>query len=161
VAQPLKTQRAERRQLTVMFCDLVGFTALSNRLDPEELSELLDAYGKAGEDVVNRYKGCVRQRLGDGLLVYFSWPRAHEDDAERCVRAALDIVETVKTVSAIPPLAVRIGVATGPVVVGGASHAANDDATLAVGKTPNLAARLKELAGPDEIVIAPTTRRLV
>ena len=154
-------QGAERRQLTVMFCDLVSSTALSKRLDPEELDELMRAYRKAGGDVVARYEGHMAQYLGDGLMVYFGWPRAHEDDAERCVRAALEIVEAVKTVSAVPPLAVRIGVATGTVVVGGASQAASDDAKLAVGEPPNLAARLQELAGPNEIVIAPTTRRLV
>ena len=144
-----------------MFCDLVGSTALSERLDPEELRELMRAYRKAGGDVVARYEGHVAQYLGDGLMVYFGWPRAHEDDAERSVRAALEIVRAVKTVSADPPLAVRIGVATGTVVVGGASRAANAEAKLAVGEPPNLAARLQELAGPDEIVIAPTTRRLV
>jgi len=154
-------QGAERRQLTVMFCDLVSSTALSKRLDPEELDELMRAYRKVGGDVVARYEGHMAQYLGDGLMVYFGWPRAHEDDAERCVRAALEIVEAVKTVSAVPPLAVRIGVATGTVVVGGASQAASDDAKLAVGEPPNLAARLQELAGPNEIVIAPTTRRLV
>ena len=161
VAQRLRAQGAERRQLTVMFCDLVSSTALATRLDPEELDELMRAYRKAGGDVVARYEGHMAQYLGDGLMVYFGWPRAHEDDAERCVRAALEIVEAVKTVSAVPPLAVRIGVATGTVVVGGASQAASADTKLAVGEPPNLAARLQELAGPNEIVIAPTTRRLV
>ena len=144
-----------------MFCDLVGSTALAERLDPEELRELMHAYRKAGGEVVARYEGHVAQFLGDGLMVYFGWPSAHEDDAERGVRSALEIVQAVKKVSAEGPLAVRIGVATGTVVVGEASRADDAEAKLAVGETPNLAARLQGLAGPDEIVIAPTTRRLV
>jgi class 3 adenylate cyclase/tetratricopeptide (TPR) repeat protein len=161
LAQPANAHDAERRQLTVMFCDLVGSTALSERLDPEELRELMQAYRKAGGEVVARYEGHVAQYLGDGLMVYFGWPSAHEDDAERCVRAGLEIVQAVKGVSAAHPLAVRIGVATGTVVVGEASRAANAEAKLAVGDTPNLAARLQGLAGPDEVVIAPATRRLL
>ena len=160
-APPSDPHDAERRQLTVMFCDLVGSTALSERLDPEELRELMKAYRKAGGDVVARYDGHVAQYLGDGLMVYFGWPNAHEDDAERCVRAALEIVRAVKGVTAAHPLAVRIGLATGTVVVGESSRAANAEARLAVGDTPNLAARLQGLAGTDEIVIAPATRRLV
>jgi class 3 adenylate cyclase/tetratricopeptide (TPR) repeat protein len=154
-------QDAERRQLTVMFCDLVGSTALSVSLDPEELRELMRAYRKVCEEVVERYKGHVAQYLGDGLMVYFGWPRAHEDDAERAVRTALEIVHLVKGVSAEPPLAVRVGVATGTVVVGEPSQTGNPDAKLALGETPNLAARLQGLAGPDELVIASGTRRLV
>jgi len=161
VTQPADAEGAERRQLTVMFCDLVGSTALSQRLDPEELRELMQAYRKASGDVVARYKGYVAQYLGDGLMVYFGWPSAHEDDAERSVRAALEIVQAVEGVRAQPPLAVRIGVATGTVVEGEDSQADNAEAKLALGETPNLAARLQGLAGPNEIVIAPATRRLV
>jgi class 3 adenylate cyclase/tetratricopeptide (TPR) repeat protein len=152
---------AERRQLTVMFCDLVGSTALAERLDPEELRELMQAYRAAVGAVVARYEGQVAQYLGDGLMVYFGWPTAHEDDAERGVRAALEMVQAVKGVSGANPLALRLGVATGTVVVGEASPTANAEAKLAVGETPNLAARLQGLAGPDEVVIAPATRRLV
>ena len=152
---------AERRQLTVMFCDLVGSTALSEHLDPEELRELMQAYRKACGEVVARYEGHVAQYLGDGLMVYFGWPSAHEDDAERGLRSALEMVQAVKGVRAEQPLAVRIGVATGAVVVGEASGEDNAEAKLAVGETPNVAARLQALAGPDEIVIAPGTRRLV
>ena len=161
VAKATNAYEAERRQLTVMFCDLVGSTALAERLDPEELRELMHAYRAASGDVVTRYEGHVAQYLGDGLMVYFGWPSAHEDDAERCVRSALEIVQAVKGVRANARLAVRIGVATGTVVVGEASRTANAEATLAVGETPNLAARLQGLAGPDEVVIAPATRRLV
>jgi class 3 adenylate cyclase/tetratricopeptide (TPR) repeat protein len=159
--QPTTTHDAERRQLTVMFCDLVGSTALAERLDPEELRSLMQAYRKACGEVVARYDGHVAQYLGDGLMVYFGWPSAHEDDAERGVRAALEIVQAIKEVEAAQPLAVRIGLATGAVVVGEASREDTAEARLAVGETPNLAARLQGLAGPDEIVIAPATRRLI
>ncbi|HVO45889.1 MAG TPA: AAA family ATPase, partial [Steroidobacteraceae bacterium] len=161
IAQPTDAVDAERRQLTVMFCDLVGSTALSERLDPEELRERMQAYREACTAVVARYEGHVAQYLGNGLMVYFGWPSAHEDDAERCVRSALEIVQAVKGVRAAQPLAACIGVATGTVVVGGASRTQNAEAKLAVGDTPNLAARLQRLAGPDEVVIAQATRRLV
>ena len=158
--EPIIAQ-ADRRQLTVMFCDLVGSTAMAERLDPEELRELMQAYRRACGEVVARYAGNVAQYLGDGLMVYFGWPSAHEDDAERGVRSALEIVQAVKGVSAVQPLAVRIGVATGAVVVGGGAGEDNAETRLAVGETPNLAARLQGLAGPNEIVIAPATRHLV
>jgi class 3 adenylate cyclase/tetratricopeptide (TPR) repeat protein len=161
VEQPSATHDIERRQLTVMFCDLVGSTALAERLDPEELRELMQTYSRACGEVVARYKGHVAQYLGDGLMVYFGWPNAYEDNAERGVRTALEIVRAVKAVKADPPLAVRVGVATGTVVVGQASPTDHAEAKLAVGETPILAARLQGLAGPDEIVIAPATRRLV
>lgn len=160
-AEPGISYDANRRQITVMFCDLVGSTALAERLDPEELRDLMQAYRKACEEVVARYKGQVAQYRGDALMVYFGWPSAHEDDAERSVRAALEIVHAVKAVYADPPLAVRIGMATGTVVVGAVSRADDAEAKLAVGETPNLAARLQGLAAPDEVVIAPSTRRLV
>jgi len=154
-------REAERRQITVMFCDLVGSTALSEALDPEELREIMRAYQQAAGGVIERYEGHVAQYLGDGLMTYFGWPRAHEDDAERAVRASLDIVAAVHNVQSQKPLAVRIGIATGPVVVGetGAGDASVPNA--AVGETPNLAARLQSLAGSDEIVISPSTRQLV
>jgi len=159
--QSTTTYEAERRQLTVMFCDLVGSTALAERLDPEELRDLIQAYHRACGEVVARYEGYVAQYLGDGLMIYFGWPQAHEDDAERSVRSALEMVQAVKGVSAAPPLAVRIGVATGAVVVGDALGGDDAEATLAVGETPILASRLQGVAGPGEIVIAPATRRLV
>jgi class 3 adenylate cyclase/tetratricopeptide (TPR) repeat protein len=160
LAQPDKPRTdAERRQLTVMFCDLVGSTGMSEALDPEDLRAVMAAYRQAAGDVVARYDGHVAQYLGDGLMVYFGWPRAHEDDAERAVRAGLEIVAAVKTVNAVAPLQVRLGIATGAVVVGEGSDDAQAN-KLAVGKTPNLAARLQGLAQPDQIVIGPGTRRL-
>ena len=150
----------ERRQLTVMFCDLVGSTALSEKLDPEELRSLLHAYRTLCGDVIARYDGCVARYVGDGILTYFGWPTAHEEDAERAVRAALEIVQTVRRASTTEVLSVRVGIATGPVVVGEATGV-GDQSKLAVGSTPNLAARLQGLAVADQIVIAASTRRLV
>ena len=152
---------AERRQITVMFCDLVGSTPLAEALDPEDLRSLMQAYQKACCGAVERYAGQVAQYLGDGLMIYFGWPRAHEDDATRAVLAALAIVEAVKSVAAPSPLQVRIGIATGPVVVGETARGDAAVPKLAVGDAPNLASRLEGLAGPDETVISPTTHRLV
>lgn len=152
---------AERRQITVMFCDLVGSTELSHTLDPEQLRELMRAYQQVCSSVIDGYGGHVAQYLGDGLMVYFGWPRAHEDDAERSVRASLEIVVAVKTVPAPRALQVRIGIATGPVVVGETGAGDASVPKLAVGETPNLAARLQALAQPDEVVIAVSTQRLV
>ena len=150
-----------RRQLTVMFCDLVGSTELTRRLKDERLWDLVEAYRDTVAAVVAHYEGNVRQYLGDGVMIYFGWPSAHEDDAERCVRAALEIVQAVRAIDADPPLTVRIGVATGDVIVGDASHAGNREPALALGETPNLASRLLDVAGPNEIVIASMTRRLI
>src|ERR1700723_2074791 len=150
----------ERRQLTVMFCDLVGSTTLSEKLDPEELRSLLHAYRTLCGDVISRYDGFVARYVGDGILTYFGWPSAHEEDAERAVRAALEIVHTVERASSTEDLSVRIGVATGPVVVG-EQAGVGEQSKLAVGSTPNLAARLQGLAAADQTVIAAPTRRLV
>ena len=152
---------AERRQITVMFCDLVGSTALSEQLDPEDLRDLMASYQRACGGVVETYDGHVAQYLGDGLMTYFGWPVAHEDAAERAVRAALDIVTAVKGVVAPAPLQVRVGIATGPVVVGETGDGDASVPKLAVGETPNIAARIQGLAGPDEVTVAPTTRRLI
>lgn len=161
---------AERRQLTVMFCDLVGSTALSEKLDPEELRELIRAYRSTCADIAERYEAHVAQYLGDGLMIYFGWPTAHEDEAQRGARAALEMLDAVRALplphinggpsSAGKPLAIRIGLATGPVVAG-ESEGDDAEARLAIGETPNLAARLQSLARPNEIVIAPTTRKLL
>ena len=153
------TPEAERRQLTVMFCDLVGSTALSEKLDPEDLRGVMDAYRKAAGDVVGRYQGHVAQYLGDGVMVYFGWPSAHEDDAGRAVRAGLEIVEAVQELDTSAELAVRVGIATGLVVVG--AGADRSDARLAVGETPNIAARVQGLADRNTVAIARSTRRLL
>jgi class 3 adenylate cyclase/tetratricopeptide (TPR) repeat protein len=158
--KPVRGPRDERRQLTVMFCDIVGYMDLSQRLDPEELKGVLGDYRKACTQVVVKYDGYVAQYLGDGLMVYFGWPDAHENDAERCALSALDIVQAVKGLAVARRLAVHIGIATGPVVVGPAKDGDGADG-LAVGETPNVAARLQGLAGVDQVVIGSTTRRLV
>ncbi len=151
---------AERRQITVMFCDLVGSTALSEQLDPEDLRSLMQSYQKACGSVIERYEGHVAQYLGDGLVTYFGWPKAHEDDAERAIRAGLDIVNVVKTVDASTPLQVRVGIATGAVVVGETGAGDASIPTAAIGETPNIAARLQTLADPDQVVVAAGTHRL-
>jgi class 3 adenylate cyclase/tetratricopeptide (TPR) repeat protein len=143
-----------------MFCDLVGSTVLAQALDPEKLREVMRAYRQACTAIIERYDGYLAQYLGDGLMIYFGWPRAHEDDAERALRSALDIVATVKKLDAPSPLQVHIGVATGAVVVGEAKADEQGGSELAVGETPNLAARLQGIAGPDEIVVGPSTQRL-
>jgi class 3 adenylate cyclase/tetratricopeptide (TPR) repeat protein len=148
---------AQRRQLTVLFCDLVGSTALSRALDPEDLRELMSRYQAAARQVIERYDGHIAQVLGDGVMVYFGWPRGHGDDAGRALRAALDLVDAVARLEARDQLAVRIGVATGLVVVG---QGEGDEPQTAVGETPNLAARLQALAEPNAIVIAELTHRL-
>ncbi|MFY9974225.1 MAG: adenylate/guanylate cyclase domain-containing protein, partial [Chromatiaceae bacterium] len=159
---PARTETmGERRQLTVMFCDLVGSTALSTLLDPEELRELIQTYRKACGDVVARYDGHVAQYLGDGLLIYFGWPTAYEDAAERGVRSGLEIVRAVNAIRGASKLSVRVGLTTGTVVVGERSPDDNTEAKLAVGEAPNLAARVMSLAGPDQVVLAPATRRLI
>ena len=153
---------AERRQLTVMFCDLVGSTALSARLDPEDLRAVIGAYHRCVAKVIGRGGGFVAKYMGDGVLAYFGYPRADEHDAERAVRTALKLVEKVAgldTVAAVP-LQVRVGIATGLVVVGDLIGQGAAQEQAVVGETPNLAARLQALAEPGTVVIAPSTRRL-
>ena len=154
---------AARRQLTVMFCDLVGSTAMSARLDPEDTREVIRAYQDVCSGAVARYDGFVAKFMGDGVLAYFGFPRAHEDDAERAVRAGLDIVAAVAKLetSAKETLKVRIGVATGIVVVGDLVGQGSAQEQSVVGDTPNLAARLQVLADPGTLVIAESTRRLL
>ena len=154
--------QAERRQLTVMFCDLVGSTALSARLDPEDLRAVIGAYHRCVAKVMGRGGGFVAKYMGDGVLAYFGYPRADEHDAERAVRAALKLVESVAgldTVAAVR-LQVRVGIATGLVVVGDLIGEGASQEQAVVGETPNLAARLQALAEPGTVVIAPSTRRL-
>ncbi|MHA1571774.1 MAG: ATP-binding protein, partial [Alphaproteobacteria bacterium] len=154
---------AERRQLTVMFCDLVGSTALSTRLDPEEMRDIILNYQKAVTAAVNRFDGHVAKYMGDGVLAYFGFPAAHEDDAERAARAGLSIVQVMRGMRTPggEPLMVRVGIATGLVVVGDliGEGAAQEEAV--VGDTPNLAARLQGFAEPGQVVIAESTRWLL
>ena len=153
---------AERRQLTVMFCDLVSSTALSERLDPEDLSDLIRTYQSCCSKVIDRFDGYLAKYMGDGILTYFGYPQAHEDDAERALRASLDIIECVGNLQTHEdsPLQVRIGIATGLVVVGELIGNASSQEQTVVGDTPNLAARLQSLAQPNSIVVAPSTHQL-
>src|SRR6266545_1482016 len=154
---------AERRHLTVMICDLVDSTALSTRLDPEDMSAVIDAFQAACARITLASDGFLADFRGDGILAYFGYPRAHEDDAERTVRAALDIATAVARLKthAVEPLAVRIGIATGLVVVGDLGREGALWENALIGETPNLAARLQALAGPGTVVVAATTRRLL
>jgi class 3 adenylate cyclase/predicted ATPase len=162
-AAPRAEQRddAERRQLTVMFTDLVGSTALSTKLDPEDLRSVIGAYHKCVAETVARFEGFVAKYMGDGVLVYFGYPQAHEDDAERAVRAGLALIQAVGKLRVQEPLQVRIGVATGVVVVGDLVGSGEAQERGVVGETPNLAARLQGIAAPDTVVIADSTRRLL
>ena len=152
---------AERRQLTVMFCDLVGSTPLSQPFDPEDLREIVGAYHRCVADTVARFVGFVAKYMGDGVLIYFGYPEAHEDDAERAVRAGLTVIDSVGRLTLPVPLSVRIGVASGLVVVGDLIGAGASRERGVVGETPNLAARLQALAAPDTLVIAESTRRQI
>jgi class 3 adenylate cyclase/predicted ATPase len=159
---PPRTDSAERRQLTVMFCDLVGSTALSAQLDPEDLREVIAAYHHAVTKVVAESDGFICRYMGDGVLIYFGYPQAHEDDAERAVRAGLGAVDTVRRLDVKGvKLQTRVGIATGLVVVGDLIGAGSAQEQSVVGETPNLAARLQVLAEPDTVVIGAGTRRLV
>src|SRR6516162_8990887 len=153
--------KAERRQLTVMFCDIVGSTALSTRFDPEDLRELIGDYHRAVAETVGRFEGFVAKYMGDGVLVYYGYPQAHEDDAERAVRAGLAVIEAVGRLPAREDLRVRLGVATGLAVVGDLIGEGAAQERGVVGETPNLAARLQALAAPNTLVIAEATRRQV
>ena len=163
----LAPAQAERRQLTVMFCDLVGSTALSTGMDPEDLRDVIASYQSRCSAAIRRYDGFVAKYMGDGILVYFGYPRAHEDEAERSVRAGLDIVGAMAELNAAtrrPPgveLAVRIGIATGPVIVGDQIGEGTASETAVVGETPNLAARLQALAQPNQIVVSASTRAML
>lgn len=152
---------AERRQVTVMFSDLVGSTALSTRMDPEDLRKLISAYQKCVTETVQRYGGFVAKYMGDGVLVYFGYPQAHEDDAERAVRSALDLVAAVAKLKTTTRLQTRVGIGTGMVVVGDLVGSGEAQERGIIGETPNLAARLQGLAEPDMVVIADSTRRLL
>ena len=153
--------RAERRQVTVMFSDLVGSTALSARMDPEDLREVISAYQKCVAETVQRFGGFVAKYMGDGVLVYFGYPQAHEHDAERAVRAGLELVAAVSDLKTQAALHTRVGIATGLVVVGDLIGSGASQEQAIVGETPNLAARLQGVAEPDGVVIAESSRKLV
>jgi class 3 adenylate cyclase/predicted ATPase len=152
---------AERRQLTVMFSDLVGSTALSARMDPEDLREVISAYQKCVAEAVQRFGGFVAKYMGDGVLVYFGYPQAHEDDAERAVRAGLELVQAVGGLKPSAPLQTRVGIATGLVVVGDLIGSGASQEQAVVGETPNVAARLQSTAKPNTVVIGESTRKLL
>ena len=159
--EPKSQEAAERRQVTVMFSDLVGSTALSVRIDPEDLRELISAYQKCVAETVGRFGGFVAQYMGDGVLVYFGCPEAHEDDAERAVRAGLELVAAVSSFETRVALQTRVGIATGLVVVGDLIGSGKAQQRSIVGETPNLAARLQGIADPNMVVIAEGTRKLL
>src|SRR6516225_6850424 len=152
---------AERRQLTVLFWDLVGSTALAARLDPEDLREIIGVYHRCVADTVARFDGFVAKYMGDRVLVYFGYPQSHEDDAEQAVRAGLAVIDAVGGLEAPEPLNVRLGIASGLVVVGDLIGAGAAQERGVVGETPNLAARLQALARPGALVIAESTRRQI
>ena len=157
-----ETPTGERRQLTVMFCDLVGSTALSEQLDPEELQELVHSYQQVSAEVIQQYDGYIAQYLGDGVLVYFGYPIAHEDEAIRAVHAGLDVVDAVQRLNArvSHPVQVRVGIHTGLVVIGEMGSGAKRE-RLALGDTPNITARVQGQAAPNTVVLSATTYRLV
>jgi class 3 adenylate cyclase/predicted ATPase len=160
-AAPLQVDTAERRQVTVMFSDLVGSTALSARMDPEDLRDVISAYQKCVAETVHRFDGFVARYMGDGVLVYFGYPQAHEDDAERAVRAGLELITAVTALKSRASLQTRVGIATGLVVVGDLIGSGDTQERSMVGGTPNLAARLQGIAGPNMVVICDSTRKLL
>jgi class 3 adenylate cyclase/tetratricopeptide (TPR) repeat protein len=157
----LQHREAEFRQITVMFCDLVGSTQLSETLDPEDLQKLIDAYRAECSTAIGRYGGEVARYFGDGVMAFFGWPRAHEDDAHRAVHAALETVSRVSKISGPVTLACRVGICSGPVIVGEIANSTTSWSMDAVGETPNIAARLQTLAAANTILISEPTRRLV
>jgi class 3 adenylate cyclase/predicted ATPase len=161
LSEPQAQDAAERRQVTVMFSDLVGSTALSGQMDPEDLRELISAYQTCVAETVRRHGGFVAKYLGDGVLVYFGYPQAHEDDAEQAVRAGLETIAAVTALKMTVPLQTRVGIATGLVVVGDLIGSGQAQERGIVGETPNLAARLQGIAEPNMVVIAEATRKLL
>ncbi|MEP6933017.1 MAG: adenylate/guanylate cyclase domain-containing protein [Nitrospirota bacterium] len=163
---PPQRDQAERRQLTVMFCDLVDSTALSRRLDPEDLQDVIRRFLDACSQTIGRFNGYIAKYMGDGMLVYFGYPQAHENDAERAVHAGLALLDTVKALHHDNPhpelrIAARIGIATGQVVVGELMGQDTAKERSVFGETPNLAARLQTVAQPNQLIIDPVTKRLV
>src|SRR4029077_15497545 len=168
-ASPLRTSRppeAERRQLTVMFCDLVDSTALSGQLDPEDLREVVRAYQRVCSEIITRFDGHIAQLLGDGLLVYFGYPQAHEDDAQRAVRTGLSMLNAIDDLNMRLQqdkgvhLALRLGIHTGLVVVGQMGGVGRQE-QLALGEVPNIASRIQGLAAPNTMAISEASYHLV
>ena len=159
--EPKALDTAERRQVTVMFSDLVGSTALAGRMDPEDLREVISGYQKCVAETVQRFGGFVAKYMGDGVLIYFGYPHAHEDDAERAVRAGLELIAAVSALKAASPLQTRVGIATGLVVVDDLIGSGAAQKQAVVGETPNLAVRLQGIAEPNTVVIAESTRKLL
>jgi class 3 adenylate cyclase len=160
-SEPKPQEAAERRQITVTFSDLVGSTALSARMDPEDLREVISAYQTCAAETVRRFGGFVAKYMGDGVLVYFGYPQAHEDDAERAVKAGLELIQAVGGLKSSTSLQTRVGIATGLVVVGDLIGSGAAQEQTVVGETPNLAARLQAIAEPNAVVIAESTRKLL
>ena len=156
---PRSRPKAERRQVSVLFCDLVGSTALAHRLDPEELAPIIDRYHLTASETVQQLGGHVARFLGDGMMAYFGWPTSHEDDAERAVASGLELIETVSRIPTLDGehLAVRVGVATGLVAIGYGTKTSDGGIS---GETPNVAARLQAEAEPNSLVVSPLTARL-
>jgi class 3 adenylate cyclase/tetratricopeptide (TPR) repeat protein len=154
-------REAEFRQITVVFCDLVGSTQLSQTLDPEDLQKLIDTYRAECNKAIIRYGGQIARYFGDGVMAFFGWPRAHEDDAVRAVHAALEVVSKICELSGPTALSCRVGICSGPVIVGEMANSTNSWSMDAVGETPNIAARLQSFAGANTVVISESTRRLV
>jgi class 3 adenylate cyclase/predicted ATPase len=150
---------AERRQVTVMFSDLVGSTSLSARMDPEDLREVLSEYQNCAVDIIHRFDGFVAKYMGDGLLIYFGYPQAHEHNAERAVQAGLELIAAIGSLQSSAALQIRVGIATGMVVVG--DLVGSEDAHEIVGQTPNLAAHLQGIAEPGTVIICDATRKLL
>ncbi len=160
LSSPAQHREAEFRQITVMFSDLVGSTQLSEKLDPEDLQKLIDAYRGECSTAIRRYGGEVARYFGDGVMAFFGWPHAHEDDAVRAIHAALEIVAGVTKIPGPVTLTCRVGVCSGPVVVGEIAGSGTWSMD-AVGETPNIAARLQTLAVANTIIVSESTRRLV
>jgi class 3 adenylate cyclase/tetratricopeptide (TPR) repeat protein len=159
--EPQPREAAERRQVTVLFSDMVGSTALSTRLDPEDLREIISSYQNCVTQIVRRSGGFIARYMGDGVLAYFGYPEAHEEDAERAVRTGLELVAAVCALKTLAPLQTRVGIATGMVVVGDMFETDEARERGIVGETPNLAARLQAVAEPGTVVIAESTRKQV
>jgi len=161
VEKPVLQDIAERRQVTVMFSDLVGSTALAARMDPQDLRDVISAYQKCVAETVQRLGGFVAKYMGDGVLIYFGYPQAHEDDAERAVRAGLELIQAVGDLKSSVPLQTRVGISTGLVVVGDLIGSGEAQERGIVGETPNVETRLQGIAEPNAVVIAESTRKLI